>query len=356
MKLVGIGDLFIPYGKIRDGLAPLQALGVEIETFDWEPGGFEELQNVNLKVETKGSGAYDPPPQVYAAVTDADIIVTQFCTIPAKLIDACPKLKLIGVLRAGVENVDVGHATKRGALVMNTPGRNADAVADFTVGMIICEARNITRGFLGMKQGKWIRTYPNSGMIPDMPGKTVGIIGLGEIGRKVAKRLAGFDMRLLAYDPFVKEPPEGIRMIDLPTLMAESDFVTIHARLTPETKGLIGADLIRKMKPSAYLVNTSRSALVDEKALGAALRGKKIAGAALDVFDVEPPGADYPLVVLDNVTVTPHMAGGSNDAFYNSPKLLGAEIIKLLEGKEPRSVLNRELMPAAAEALRKEKP
>jgi D-3-phosphoglycerate dehydrogenase / 2-oxoglutarate reductase len=162
-------------------------------------------------------------------------------------------------------------------------------------------------------------------------------------------------MRLLAYDPFVKEPPEGVAMVDLPTLMAESDFVTVHARLTPETKGMIGAELIGRMKPSAYLVNTSRSALIDEKALAEALRGKKIAGAALDVFDVEPPGADYPLVALPNVTVTPHMAGGSNDAFFNSPKLLGAEIAKLLAGGEPRSILNRALMPAAAEALRKSK-
>jgi D-3-phosphoglycerate dehydrogenase len=353
VKLVGIGDLFIPHGKIRDGAAPLKALGVQVETFDWIPGGFEELQNINLKVEIGGSGAYDPPTDVYAKVADAEIIVTQFCTIPAKLIDACPKLKLIGVLRAGVENVDVARATKRGVIVMNTPGRNADAVADFTVGIMICEARNICRGFLGMKEGKWLRTYSNSGMIPDLPGKTAGIVGIGEIGRKVARRLAGFDMTLLAYDPWVKEPPEGIRMVDLQILMAESDFVTIHARLTQETKGLIGADLIGKMKPSAYLINTSRSALVDEKALEAALRLKKIAGAALDVFDVEPPGADYPLVVLENVTVTPHMAGGSNDAFYNSPKLLGVEIAKLLEGKEPRSVLNRELMPSAAEGLRK---
>jgi D-3-phosphoglycerate dehydrogenase len=188
-------------------------------------------------------------------------------------------------------------------------------------------------------------------MIPDLPGKTAGIVGLGEIGRKVAKRLAGFDMRILAYDPFVKEPPAGIAMVGLEELMAKSDFVTVHARLTKETEGMIGAALIAKMKNSAYLINTSRSALVDEKALYEALKSKKIAGAALDVFDLEPPGADYPLVKLDNVTLTPHMAGGSNDAFFNCPKLLADEFAKLLSGGEPRSPVNRDALPTARSRL-----
>jgi D-3-phosphoglycerate dehydrogenase len=352
MKLVGIGDLFIPHGKIKDGLAPLAGLGVEIKTFDWMPGGFKELQNINLTVETNGAAAYDPPAEVYREAADADILVTQFCTVPAKLIAACPRLKLIGVLRAGVENVDVKAATERGILVMNTPGRNADAVADYTVGMMLCEARNIARGHAGMKAGQWTREYPNSGHIPDMPGKTVGIVGLGQIGMKVAKRLAGFGVNFLVYDPYVKEAPQGMRMASLAELMAESDFVTIHARLTPETKGLIGRELISRMKPTAYLVNTSRSALVDEKALHEALRDGKIAGAALDVFDLEPPGADYPLVALPNVTVTPHMAGGSNDAFFNCPKLLAAEMAKFLSGTEPLSAVNRETLKTAAARVR----
>ena len=286
--------LFIPHGYIRDGFAPVAALGHQVETFDWRLSGFQELQEINLVVEKGGASAFRPPPDVFEAVAAADILVTQFCPMPAALLDAAPALKVLGVLRAGVENVDVAAATARGILVMNTPGRNADAVADFTVGMLIAEARNICRGHHGLKHGRWIRQYPNSGHIPDLPGKTVGIVGLGEIGRKVARRLAGFDMAILAYDPFVKTAPEGIRMVDLPTLMAESDFVTVHARLTKETEGLVSRALIARMKPTAYLVNTSRSALVDEQALTEALREKKIAGAALDVFDKEPPGEDYP--------------------------------------------------------------
>jgi len=351
MKIVGIGDLFIPHRYIGDGLAPVKALGHAVETFDWKLSGFQELQEINLAVEKGGASAFRPPPEVFAAAASADILVTQFCTVPATLLEAAPDLKVVGVLRAGVENVDVAAATARGVLVLNTPGRNADAVADFTVGVLIAEARNICRGHHGLKHGRWLREYPNSGRIPDLPGKTVGIVGLGEIGRKVARRLAGFDMSILAYDPFVREAPAGIRMVDLPTLLSQSDFVTVHARLTPETEGLISSELIGRMKPTAYLVNTSRSALVDEQALYEALRDNRIAGAALDVFGQEPPGEDHPLVRLENVTITPHMAGGSNDAFFNCPKLLAAELAKLLRGGEPRSVVNREALPSARARL-----
>lgn len=351
MRLVGIGDLFIPHGHIRDGFAPLAARGLEVETLDWRLSGFPELQGINLAVEKGGAAAFRPPPYVFDAAAGADILVTQFCTVPAALLEACPDLKVVGVLRAGVENVDVAAATARGVLVVNTPGRNADAVADFTVGLLIAEARNIGRGHHGLKRGRWLREYPNSGHIPDLPGKTVGIVGLGEIGRKVARRLAGFDMAVLAYDPFVEAAPEGIRLVDLPTLMAESDFVTVHARLTTETEGLVSRALLARMKPTAYLINTSRSALVDEPALVEALREKRIAGAALDVFDHEPPGADDPLVRLENVTLTPHMAGGSNDAFFNCPRLLAAEIGRLLDGGEPRSVVNRAVLPVARRRL-----
>jgi D-3-phosphoglycerate dehydrogenase / 2-oxoglutarate reductase len=351
MKLVGIGDLFIPHRYIREGFAPVAARGHAVETLDWRLSGFPELQEINLAVEKGGAAAYRPPPYVFEAAAGADVLVTQFCTVPATLLEACPQLKVVGVLRAGVENVDVAAATARGVLVVNTPGRNADAVADFTVGVLIAEARNIARGHHGLHQGKWLREYANSGHIPDLPGKTVGIVGLGEIGRKVARRLAGFDMAILAYDPFVTAPPAGIRMVDLPTLMAESDFVTVHARLTKETERLVSRALLARMKPTAYLINTSRSALVDEPALVEALRERRIAGAALDVFDHEPPGLDDPLLQLQNVTLTPHMAGGSNDAFFNCPKLLAAELGKLLDGGEPRSVVNRAVLPAVRERL-----
>jgi D-3-phosphoglycerate dehydrogenase len=347
MKLVGVGELFIPHEHIRKGFAPLRNKGVTVETLDWKLSGFQELQNINHLVEKEGSDAYDPPAYIHEAVRNADIFVTEFCPVTKKLIDGCSRLKAIGVLRSGVENVNVAHATSKNILVYNTPGRNSDSVADFTVGMIICECRNIARGHHGLKEGRWIREYPNQGRIPDLPGKTMGLVGLGEIGQKVAKRLAAFDVRILGYDPFVSNPPHGVEMTSLERLVSESDFVSIHARLTKDTEKLINRELLGRMKPTAYLINTSRSGLVDEEALYDALRDNKIEGAALDVFNKEPPGKDYPLVTLENVTHTPHMAGGSNDAFFNSPARLAAEMIKLWDGEGSRFLVNKQVFDSA---------
>jgi D-3-phosphoglycerate dehydrogenase / 2-oxoglutarate reductase len=343
MKLVGIGDLFIPKEYIESGFKPFEKFGVEIKTLDWKLKDFQELQNINLLVETGGSEAYQVPDYIVNAVRDADILITEFCTVTKNLIDQCPKLKAIGVLRAGIENINLNYATQKNILVFNTPGRNSDAVADFTIGMIIAECRNIAKGHVGLKNGLWNREYPNSFYIPDLPGKTVGIVGLGEIGQKVAKRLVGFDVKMLGYDPYVTSAPYGIEIVSLEKLMIESDFVTIHARMTKETEKLISRELINKMKPTSYLINTSRAGLVDEQALYEALKNKKIAGAALDVFNVEPPGKDYPLVQLDNVTITPHMAGGSKDAFLNSPKKLAAEMEKLWSKQTSRYLVNKEI-------------
>ena len=325
MKLVGIGDLFIPASYIEKGFAPLREKGHLVEVMDWPLKSFDELQNYNLLVETQGCQALQPPQCVFELCADADVIVTQFCTVTRELVDACPKLKAIGVLRGGIENVCSEYAREKGIEVFNAPGRNAEAVSDFTVGMIICEARNIARGHHGILTGRWIRDYSNSGMIPDLPGRTVGLIGCGAIGMKVAKKLSGFDMTLLGYDPFAsaeRYKEAGIEPVELDELMARADFVSLHARLTAENRHLIDARRLALMKPTAYLINTSRAGLIDEAALVEALRAKKIAGAALDVYEHEPPQPDDPLLALDNVTLTPHMAGGSNDAFFNTPILL----------------------------------
>lgn len=325
MKIVGIGDLFIPASYIEKGFAPLREKGHVVEVMDWPLKSFDELQNYNLLVETQGCQALQPPQCVFELCADADVIVTQFCTVTRELVDACPKLKAIGVLRGGIENVCSEYARKKGIEVFNAPGRNAEAVSDFTVGMIICEARNIARGHHGILTGRWIRDYSNSGMIPDLPGRTVGLIGCGAIGMKVAKKLSGFDMTLLGYDPFAsaeRYKEAGIEPVELDELMARADFVSLHARLTAENRHLIDARRLALMKPTAYLINTSRAGLIDEAALVEALRAKKIAGAALDVYEHEPPQPDDPLLALDNVTLTPHMAGGSNDAFFNTPILL----------------------------------
>lgn len=342
MKIVGIGDLLIPEKYIEEGFENFIDKGIEIKTIQWKLNTYEELQNINLLIESGGNEAYEPPMYVFEAVKDADIIITQFYPITEKLINYCRNLKAIGVLRGGYENVNLEYADKKGITVFNTPGRNANAVADFTVGVLISECRNISRSHMNLKIGKWIRDYTNADSVPDLSNKIVGIIGFGEIGKKVAKRLAGFDMNIVVYDPFFKGEYSGVKFVALKELMKISDFVTLHARLTKETERMIGKELLNLMKPTAYLINSARSSLVDEKALYETLKNKQIIGAALDVFDEEPPGKDYPLVTLENVTITPHLAGGTKDAFTNSPKLLADEMIKVLTGEESRYVINKQ--------------
>ena len=337
MKICGIGDLFIPAEYIENGFRKNE---LKAQTFDWDTGTFEKLQEINLLIEQNGCEAYEVPDYLLEKIKDVEILITQFCPVNRKVIDNCPNLKIIGVLRGGYENINIDYASSKGIKVFNTPGRNADAVADFTVGAIICEARNIARGHYGIKTGKWIREYPNSGMIPDMPRRTVGLIGLGEIGRKTAQRLRGFDMDIIVFDPYCSDFPEYVTPVELNDLISKADFVSLHARLTEENRHLINAKMLTLMKPTAYLINTSRAGLIDEKALCEFLKNKKIAGAFLDVFEDEPPGLDHPLVRLKNVTLTPHMAGGSNDAFLNSPVKLAAELNKYLHDESCRGIIN----------------
>jgi D-3-phosphoglycerate dehydrogenase len=247
---------------------------------------------------------------------------------------------MIGVLRGGTENIDVACATQRGVAVLNTPGRLSRAVAECTVGLILAEIRNIARGHARLVQGRWDRSFPNSDAIPELYRRTVGLVGYGAVGQLVAHFLAAFGCRLLAFDPYFQGAATPTTLTDLPTLLKEADVVSLHARLCPETQHLIGAKEMALMKPTAVLVNTARSGLVDEAALIQALRERRIMGAALDVFDLEPLPSDHPFLHLDNVTLTPHLAGSTHDGFRNSPVLMAGHLARLLRGEGPLPVVN----------------
>lgn len=330
MKIIGIGDLLIPTEYIERAFLK-HFPDDELSTITWKHDTFEKLQNINLLVEQNGSEAYEVEDYIIEAIKDADMIITQFCPINKKVIDSCKNLKLVGVLRGGMENINIDYCKEKGIEVLNTPGRNANAVADFTVGMILAEARNIARAHALLKEGKWVKEYSNKDYVPDLCDKTVGIVGYGNIGRKVAKRLKAFDMNVLVYDPYTKD--DDVKSVSLKQLFEESDFVTIHSRLTKENEKMVNYELLSSMKKTAYFINTARAGLVDEDALDEVLKNKMIAGAAIDVFESEPPGKDYKFLKYDNVTVTPHMAGSTKDAFTYSPVLL-AERIKQYLNKE----------------------
>lgn len=329
-RCLAIGDLFVTPEAMAQGLAPLREHGFDVEVMEFSVGDFDRLQEINHQVEQHGPGVVSLPTEIREAMLAADVLVVHFCPVSREWIEQHPGLEVIGTCRTGLSNIDTAAADEHGIQVVNCRGRLANAVADFTVGMLICEARNIARGHAGLRQNQWIRRYSNLGQIPDLPGRTAGLVGLGAIGQATARRLRGFDMRILAYDPYVS--PEtadalNVTLVPLDTLMQDSDFVSIHVDLREETRNLIGEPELRRMKPTAYLINTARAGVVDEAALIATLQNRRIAGAALDVFENEPPGPDHPFMTLPNVTITPHMAGGSDDAFRNSPTLLCQQLL-----------------------------
>jgi D-3-phosphoglycerate dehydrogenase len=340
MNLLVISDKYIPHDFMQAGLASLSELGVAVEVRRWEHPTLIALQEANLAIEKGGPEAVPLPDEILAGLERFDIVVVQFAPLSRKFIEAAVNLKIIGVLRGGVENIDVAAATERKICVLNTPGRNARAVAECAMGLILTEVRNLARSHACLKSGQWRRNYPNSDAIPELDGKTVGLLGYGAVGRLVAGYLQAFGSRIIAYDPYCHDDPAPATLVDLPTLLRQSDVISIHARLSEETHHLLGAKELAQMKPTAVLVNTARSGLVDEQALIAALQEGRIMGAALDVFDVEPLPADHPLLKLDNVTVTPHLAGSTIDAFLNSPRLMAGHLARLLRREKRLPIIN----------------
>ena len=343
MKLIGIGDLYVTTQMIAEGLSSLKNLGIEVQSINWPLSGYDELQAYNLKIETAGPDAVTLPDEIITSTRDAEVLVTHFCPINHRMISQCPRLKIIGVLRGGVKNIAVKEATNRGITILNTPGHNAHAVSDFTVGLIIAEARNIGRAHAALKCGKWRKDFYNWSNMPELYNRTVGIIGYGCIGSLVARKLSGFEMKIMGYDPYIGsaqgDNPFNVEFCDLKSLLSKSDFVTIHAKLTKETNGLIGREELRLMKPTSYLINTARAEIVEEDALREALEQHWLSGAALDVFYREPPMPDDWILTLDNVTLTPHMAGTTYDAYTNSVKIMCRELQRYIGDSDSKNML-----------------
>lgn len=347
MKILCVGDAMIHERVFEEACRALAPYGAEVTVAHWLSDDWPELQRERIKVEKGGPDAVPVPAAVADLLPGKDVLLALFCPISEGLMGAADRLKLIGVCRAGLENVDVPSATRRGIPVLHVLGRNAHAVSDFAIGLMLCEARNMVRAHHGILAGQWPKKFANSETIPELNGRRVGLVGFGRVGRLVARKLSGFEVQVVVHDPFVEDAAvreHGAEPVSLEELMATSDFVSIHARLTPETRGLVGREQISRMKPTAYLINTARAGLVDEAALIAALRAHRIAGAGLDVFSQEPLEPDSPLRDLDNVTLTSHLAGTTHDALTKSPGLLVHGVVQLLSGREPESVANREVL------------
>jgi D-3-phosphoglycerate dehydrogenase / 2-oxoglutarate reductase len=255
------------------------------------------------------------------------------------------KLKMISRWGVGYDAIDVNVATSRGIVVCNTPGVLDEAVADFTFTMLLGIARRIHVGHENLRRGVWSGAWGH-----DVHGKTLGIVGCGQIGQAVARRAKGFDLELLGYDiaPSAAAAKLGITFVPLDELLARSDFVSLHAALTPESRCLMGASQLRRMKPTAYLINAGRGALIDEAALCEALHGGTIAGAALDTFATEPLPPTHPLRDCPNALLTPHFASFARETGEAVSNFAAQAIVDLMRGTKPRFVVNPSVFGSSA--------
>ncbi|MCV2874835.1 2-hydroxyacid dehydrogenase [Rhodobacteraceae bacterium XHP0102] len=276
-------------------------------------------------------------------VGDAEILITQLAPMSRGMLERLPHLKMIAVSRGGPVNIDMKAAKDHGVLVVNTPGRNSSAVAEFTLGAILSETRRIRAGHEALRAGTWRGDLYRADVTGrELSEMTVGVIGYGAIGTKVVRLLRAFGTRVLVCDPYVQLSPEdardeGVSHVDLDTLLAQSDVVTLHSRVTDETRGMMNKNAFAKMKPDAIFVNTARGPMCDYDDLYAALTTGEIAGAMLETFAVEPVPVDWPLLQLPNVTITPHIAGASVRTVTYAAEQAAEEVRRYLAGEPARN-------------------
>jgi len=259
------------------------------------------------------------------------LIVRSAVTVDKAVMAAAPNLRVIGRAGVGVDNVDLPAATAAGILVMNTPGGNAVSVAEHALALMLSLARSIPNASASVKSGKWEK---RKFLGTELRAKTLGVIGLGSIGREVVKRAAAFEMNIIAHDPYVHSQTAkdvGVALVDLPTLYAESDYITLHTALTPESFQLLSRDAFSKMKRGARIVNCARGELIDQAALVEALTSGQLSGAALDVFESEPPPPNDPILAIESLVATPHIGGSTEEAQETVGMRIAQQIVEYLE-------------------------
>ena len=282
--------------------------------------------------------------EIIEGVRDADALLCLLTDpIDKDVIDAGKNLRIISNYAVGYNNIDVKYASKKGIIVTNTPGVLTETTADLAWALLMAIARRVVEGDRFMREGKFRGWAPMLMLGTDVYGKTLGIVGMGKIGQAVARRAVGFGMKVIYYSR--KRKPEiekeiGAEFVDLPTLMRESDFISLHVPLTPETKNMIDKDMLELMKPEAYLINTARGEVIDEPYLIEMLKRKRIRGAALDVFWGEPLNVNLELYGLDNVVLAPHMGSASLETRTKMAVMAAQAIIDVFEGRNPKNRVN----------------
>lgn len=282
-------------------------------------GAGGNMREANLRLEKEGPDWVCQTPEFLDSIKDADIIIMHYSGAGRKFFEAAKNLKLLCVMRSGVENVNMDAAKEHGVTVCASPGRAAEPVADFAVTLMLALMRRLPVNDMG-RSGKWKDAV--MGLEGMMKNSTVSLLGFGAIAQKVALRLKGFGCHIISYDPWANKTRAeemGVELVGtIEELFSRADFLSIHARLTEDNHGMVNKELLALMKPTAYLVNTARAGLVDEEALVDAIRNHVIAGAGLDVFSSEPLSENHPFLTMDNIIATPHVAGNGGDFILRS--------------------------------------
>jgi D-3-phosphoglycerate dehydrogenase len=338
-KISIIGDLFMLSSMFESAIRErCRLFGLDVSAHDlaWPDRPMEHgYAAAGMDGLKEYMGSAD---EVVTLAGEAEILVTHLAPLSAGIMDRLPRLRFVAVSRGGPVNIDMKAARERGIAVVNTPGRNASAVAEFTIGAILAETRNITRGHDALRRGEWRGDLYRADLAGrELSEMTVGLIGYGEVGRRVVKLLRAFGCRILVNDPYVQLTAEdlnhGVIQCSLGRVLSESDVVSLHPRVTAETTGMITAGTLAQMKRGAYFINTARGPLVDYEALLEALKSGHLRGAMLETFDIEPLPPDSPFLTLSNVTLTPHLAGASVKTVSYAAGLAAEEVRRYLAGE-----------------------
>lgn len=341
MKIVAVGDAYITPEMMRSAVERVPEMNLDATYLFFGEEDREQMRDTVRQIE---HGAYErlPLPDGYLdAVKDAEILMIHLCPVTRQVLEAAPNLKYILLNRGGIENVDIQAATERGIMVLHNPAHNANAVAEYTVGLILCETRNIARADASLKRGDWREEYPNTSTnIRELHDMTVGIIGFGSVGRLLLERLESFRCKVLIYDPYLEVSAFDIlnaEFVTLPELLKQADVITLHARASSP---ILTRNEFAMMKPTSYLINTARACLVNTRDLADALKEHRIMGAAIDVFDTEPEIPDL-FYGLDNVTITNHRGGDTIESYSDSPEMMLRNLLTHFNGRRPMFWVNK---------------
>lgn len=340
------GDRFVTVDLFRAALdASLdEPAGFREWELAWPHEPFRDIAGVH---EASGT-----PEETVEQLGDAEVAVTQMAPFTAEVFRARPALRLVGVCRGGPVNVDLVAATAAGVVVTFAPGRNAQAAAEYAVGLMLAASRRMASADAELRVGTWRGDlYALDQVGTELGAATVGLVGYGAIGRIVARILSAFGATVLAYDPYADAAAlsgEGVRAVALDELLGASDIVSLHARLTPETHHLLDRSALERMKPGAVLVNSARGALLDYAPLPELLESGRLGALALDVYDIEPPPPDWPLLRAPNVTLSPHLAGATRQTAERAASIVAADVAAYLRGDAPGHVANPDVLGRVA--------